>query len=385
MWEVAGHESPWLRIGEMKPIKVLDEYDQPTIFTVVTETGDQLLAYQCGMDRGVIRYILVPIDDRIISDLERNLVTVREALSDRGWTWLVERTRAGISIPRAVNFLDLPPTALPKPGARLAKDTHVILRVRLTGKELNSHQIPASVVKRAVDGATGAIRVLAAHALEMSDRAGRPADHFRKYYDLPAVDIAFNSFEVAFAAPTVPDRMVFDETPTLERIGASLQKGLNWASVRPSEKLPEIFPLTPEWEAIVESLSKLTPPQKGVIEGVEVSGKLTGRYRPTFLDRGASERISAERKRFTPNTGSRIQQGFIRELDKDRRRFILRDKYATDLYSVQFGENQYDDVLLAFDTERAVTVHIYEAVAPHELISLSFGVGSPSPSTEPSP
>jgi hypothetical protein len=50
----------------------------------------------------------------------------------------------------------------------------------------------------------------------------------------------------------------------------------------------------------------------------------------------------------------------------------LRDMKASDICTVAFTEGQYDDVSLAFDSERLVTVVIYETVQPHELISITF-------------
>ena len=52
----------------------------------------------------------------------------------------------------------------------------------------------------------------------------------------------------------------------------------------------------------------------------------------------------------------RTYEGFIREFDKDRLTFILRTATGETLRAVSFSEDQYEDALLAFDTERAVTI-----------------------------
>ncbi|UCI33254.1 hypothetical protein [Mesorhizobium sp. B4-1-4] len=379
IWQIESTPAPWLRISSLSPLQVLDEFDEPTLFTFKSSDDQLLLAYQCGQDRGISRYLLVPADEHLVSQIEGNRLPLRDALVGGGWAWLVDRLAGGkLTEPVAIDPNKLPATALPKPGATLSIDPRVLLRVRLIGKDLDAHRIPASVVRRALDGTTGAIRALSAYALELDQLSGRPADEFRRFYDLPAVDFGFRSFEIAFGAPNFSERL-FDDQPTIEKISEALQKGLTWATEKEAAPVPH----SAEWRSIVEALAKLTPPIKGVIESVEVSGRLTGRRaRPVQLTRRSAERVANARKTFVPDTRAKAYEGFIRELDKDKKKFILRDAKANDLCVVGFNEDQFEDVNLAFDTDQLVNIVVYETVAPHELTSITLRAAQHSASPE---
>ncbi|ESX54718.1 hypothetical protein X760_27740 [Mesorhizobium sp. LSHC422A00] len=369
IWQIESTPAPWLRISSLKPSQVLDEYDEPTLFTLRSTDDQLLLAYQCGQDRGISRYLLVPADERLVAQIESNRLPLRDALVGGGWAWLIDRLAGGtLTEPVAIDPSKLPATALPKSGTTLSIDLGVLLRVRLIGKNLDAHRIPASVVRRALDGATGAIRALSAYALELDQLSGRPADEFRRFYDLPAVGFGFRSFEIAFGEPSTSERL-FDDQTMIEKISEALQKGLTWATDKEDASVPH----SPEWRSIVEALSKLTPPIKGVIESVEVSGRLTGRRaRAIQLTRRSAERVANARKTFVPDSRAKAYEGFIRELDKDKKKFILRDAKANDLCVVGFAEEQFEDVSLAFDTDQLVNIVVYETVAPHELTSITL-------------
>ncbi|NEH46888.1 hypothetical protein GR215_34390 [Rhizobium leguminosarum] len=369
MWDIPTRPSSWLKVSRLDPVRILDEYEGPKLFTVAADDGQELLVYQCAEDAERSRFLLVPSDEGLISDLEANRIALRDALTRAGWSWIVDRTRDGnLTQPASMNTRDLPPKALPSAGVKLSLADDVLLRIRMVGRQLSGHRIPASVVKRTLDAATGAIRALSAHALEVGQTTGRPSDDFRKYYDLPAVEFGFRSFEIAFAQPDISSSLL-EETPALDRVRELLSKGLSWAAASESEAVTS----SPEWKAIIEALTKLTPPMKGVVETVEVSGILAGRkVRPVRLTRVASERVAVARKSFVPDERTRAYEGIIRELDKDKRRFILRDNKATDLCTVSFTEEQFDDVSLAFESDRLVSIVIYETVQPHELISVTL-------------
>lgn len=375
MWTIKTHESSWPVLSSLRPNRVLDEYDGPRLFTVRSDDGHLLLAYQCAEDRTLERFLLVPASERTVSAILENAVSLRDALTGSGWAWLIDRARDGtLTRPAAVELDSLPDTALPRPGVRLNPEPEVLLRVRLIGDELTAHHVPASVVKRAVDGATGAVKTLVRHSLSLLSTTGRPAEFFRRYYDLPAVGFAFHSFEIAFGAPEALGQLELDEQQTLDRVGALLTKGLAWATAEKGEE-PE---QTAEWSAVVEALAKLAPPQKGAVSAVEVSGVLAGNVAlPIRLSRRSTERISQARKRLPPDRRARTFDGVVREFDKDRLTFILRNAVGENLCTVSFSEAQYEDALLAFDSEMPVTIVAYESSAqqPAELISLTPKAG----------
>jgi hypothetical protein len=62
----------------------------------------------------------------------------------------------------------------------------------------------------------------------------------------------------------------------------------------------------------------------------------------------------------------------VREFDKDEFTFILRDADHKTIRKVSFSESQYDDALLAFDSEKPVTIVAYETSGDAELVSMTF-------------
>ena len=379
MWSVETRPAGWPHLTRLVPERILDEYDGPRLFTVRSDEGDRLLAYQCAEEEVGDRFILVPVSDFLIREIEASRIPLREALFRPGWAWLVDRAPDGRLGPVvAVDLRALPEAALPAPGALLATPAEPLLRIRMSGQDMASGRVPASVVRQAADGATGAVRALLRHALRVSAVVGRPADTLRRLYDLPAVEFAFGSFEIAFGSPLEEGQQCLEADQALERVRALLTKGLAWAT----DEMPREPEQTGEWSAIVEALAKLAPPQRGRATEVAISGMLAGSPIAAHrLTRATAERIRKARERITADRVSVILEGYVREFDKDKLTFILRDHAGETLRNVGLSEEQFEDVLRAFDTDRRVAV-VVEGVpdAPlTDLISLTFSRSPEAP------
>lgn len=375
IWAIPSNECSWIKLSKLEPEHVLDEMDGPCLFTVRSDDGQLLLAYKCGEDETVERFLVVPTSKRIVEDIEGNHLPLRCALTQQALMCMVDQLGDGsLTAPVQIDFEALPATALPRPNARLNPMPQPLLRVRLMGNELVPEKVPASVVKRAVDGATGAVKALIRHVLDVRQDTGRPAEWLRRYYDLPATEFAFRSFEVSFGMPEPPAQQNITEDPkVLEEVSRLLNIGLEWASAADGKESGT----TQEWAAIVEAVSHLTPPQKGVVDSVEIGGLLAGhRRQPVLLSREASERIGFARKKFAAKTSSEAAyEGLVREFDKTHLTFWLRQPDDTNILHVSFTADQYDDVWLAFDTDRVVTVLAYTASDKSrdaELVAIAF-------------
>lgn len=118
MWKVLGSPTPHQRFN-LAPMRVLYEFDGPRIFICQSTDGVQLLAYLCGQDEITLRYLLVECRDDLEQRLTLGETTVREALFQPR-VWLVDTDLVGtIRDAWETNAADLPPRALPKPGALL--------------------------------------------------------------------------------------------------------------------------------------------------------------------------------------------------------------------------------------------------------------------------
>lgn len=387
IWTVPSVANSWLKLSRLVPVRVLDELDGPRLFTVLGDDGQLLLAYVCGEDETSQRVLIVPTSNRIVDAIERSNITLRDALTQQAVMCMVDQQHDGtLGAPAQVDFDDLPSSALPRPDTYLRPLPQPLLRVRLIGDTLKPGKIPASVVRRAVDGATGAVKTLIRHVLDVRKDTGRPAEWFRRYYDLPTTAFAFRSFEVSFGTPEQPAQQdMADDPKVLEEVSRLLNIGLEWASAAEGKEAGS----SQEWAAIVEAVSHLTPPQKGLVDSVEVGGQLTRRSRQSVtLSRTASERVGFARKKLSArNPSEAVYEGLVREFDKDQLTFWLRKPDGTNLLHVSFTDDQYDDALLAFDTERVVTLFAYrasETAKEAELVSMALKGGGEQPESDSS-
>jgi hypothetical protein len=118
MWQAQGMplSVPWL---DLSPITVLYEFDGPRIFTCRDRTRGLFLAYQCGEDNGVMRYLVVPFSD----EWERKLTTGQENLHDalmrpRAWLFDLDYTWTVIA-GWQIEVENLPENCVPAPGVML--------------------------------------------------------------------------------------------------------------------------------------------------------------------------------------------------------------------------------------------------------------------------
>ncbi len=382
MWAHTGTKAAWPKIEALDPEHVLDEYDGPRLFTVRDRDGDLLLAYHCGEDSEVERFLLVPADSALVTEIQTNALPLRAALLGRGWAWIVDRKRNGtLDGPFRVNPRELPEDVLPVEGVCLASEPLPFLQLRLTGPGMAPGSVAASVVTAALEGATGAIRLLAGHVQRVSTISGRPPEAFRRLYDLPAVRFSFGSLTIAFASPLGVGQASLDDDEVLNGVGRLLRQGLDWASAMTGAP-PNA---TPEWRAIVEALARLAPPSRGSVAEVEISGTLAAPNGGTrYLTRDAARRIVEARRVLVADQPSLTLEGCVREFDKDRLTFILRDPNGANLRTVSFSERQYDDVWIAFESDRRVVI-VADKMPDGQMVdlaALTFADPDP-PSPEP--
>ena len=84
MWEIKGKPIEAKRFAPFEPLRVLNYYDGPRIFTFNDADDALCLACWSDEDEGQARFLVVAVTTKIIADLESGLLTVREALSQPG-------------------------------------------------------------------------------------------------------------------------------------------------------------------------------------------------------------------------------------------------------------------------------------------------------------
>lgn len=402
-WEVQGQPYPAEFFGSFEPVEILYDFDGPRIFTALGRNGDPLLVYQCDEDEGVSRFVVVPCNAALLEAIQMGRSSIRDALS-QPWSWIVDQSHGqGVEHAWRVDLESIPVGVLPAGSVMLLPSMTPLLSVRMVGADLGAGETPASVIHRAVDGASSALKTLVEFVMEVRSTGGRPADRLRRLYDLRAQRIAFASFEIAFKAPTAARQESFfeEEEKTLDDVGALLERALEWAKLATpfpsfgSEdqmiaatleasilESPQGNPL--EVLAMLEALEKLTPPQHGLVTEVHVGGRLAGNGRTSkVLTRSSSTWVRRALDRRRRDRGPLITlTGLVRELDKDKLTFILREIDGRPDQKCSITDALFDEAMTAFATDEQVTVAGREAKGKGaiEVVAMDRSAGRLTPS-----
>lgn len=364
MWNINGMATDVARFQPFELVDVLYEFDGPRIFTLNDREGELNLAYWSDEDDTVCRYVVVPTTLAIVESLRKGRVSVFDALNQPR-CWLCDVDHQGdLKNCQRVSFDTLPRDVLPATGTMLLPSLEPLLTLRAIGDEIIPGQIPGSVIRACVEGVQKAFKVLSEYVLGQTPQAGRPDDFLRRLFDLPTQRFAFASFEISFRMP-IEELNLFTasghkspEIETLEKVGLLLNKGLAWLTTAASEE-GVYSPDNPDESAVVlRALKEITPSSQGGIEQLELKGQLIGpRSTPLVLERTARQRVNAaiRSRALEPQPVDLV--GRIRELDKDRLSFELREiPGAVQVQRFVFDEELLEEVFQAFQEDVRVQV-----------------------------
>jgi hypothetical protein len=354
---VPGREVPPSTLGTLDPVEVLIDIDGPRLFIARSLAGDELLAYHAEETDTELAWIVVPTDASTMAHLRAGDLPLRDALR-QPWVWIVTQAVTGEVLRTSrVSFADIPNECLPTIGATLVERPTPLLVVRAVGPMLTDREVPASVVRRVIDGAMHAMKALVEHALDVVPSEGRPTERLRRYYDLPTQRISFGSLEVAFGDPfaTGEAPLLPRDQQALDRSSQILRRGIE--AIQGAEPM-DGAPLNAELGISLDALSGLLPPGSGAIEEVYLGGRLVAG--PTQrLTREHASRARRIARRTLPMTEPVQVQGLIRELDKDALTFIVRSVDLTQEWPCRVSPALREDVFTAFteDTPVAASGH----------------------------
>ena len=352
MWLLNTPQCTPQRFGVFQPDEVLYEFDVPMIFTFMGEDG-LFLAYLCAEDNDTqtVRYLIVPANKKLIDELKTGSKTVFEALN-QPWLWVVDVSYEGVinAAWQVDDIAQIPDTAKPTKDAMLWPELMPFFSYRLIGDGLEKGRVPASVVARAIDGTTMAIKRLMLAVSATALAQGRPEKWLKQLCDLPTQGFAYNSFEVSFRSgvdPTQSDITGLDLDPYSEG-QTKLTSALQWLTDELDTEIDLIM---------LEVLGSLVPPSHGIVREVEIKGHLLGNavVRLKRIHTAKVRKAISSAKRESPILST---EGSIGEFDKDKFSFILRQRPDNELeLNCLFSEeNIYDDVSYAFFSETPVKV-----------------------------
>jgi len=142
MWQPQGDKLASAdRLGTLQPVTVLCE--NPKLFTCTDNNDDLQLAFQCGEEAGVKRYVIVPIDDGTVEQVKSGALGVREALK-QARTFLADVDAGGkVTAAWKTDLAKIPDTALPKPGTKASALTAAALAPAPAAKPAAAPAAPA--------------------------------------------------------------------------------------------------------------------------------------------------------------------------------------------------------------------------------------------------
>ena len=366
VWDIPGRDVDAGVVGALDPVEVLVDVDGPRLYVARGPAGDELLVYQCAEESGRFGWVVVPTDAQAIEQVRAGQVAVRDALQ-QPWAWFVTQGYDGtVQRARRVRIADVPASVLPAPGVTLVAPETPFLVVRATGQALTERDVPASVIRKVIDGAIHAMKTLIEHALEVTPSGGRPSDRLRRYYDLPTRRLAFGSFEAVFGEPSSPtdQPLLPEDRAALARASALLRRGI--AEVDRASGAGEEVHVDDDLGTAFDALSGLLPPASGAIEEVHLSGRLVGTAR-VRLGREHGARVRRGLRRTRPTAQPIVVQGAIRELDKDAMTFIVRSGDLSREWPCRFSSAVRDDVFTAFSEDYQVAVSGHQRAGKPEI------------------
>lgn len=309
----------------LRPERVLYEFDQPLIFTSRDSENDMVFVYQCGEeeDESANHYLIVPFDDERLADLTEGRMPVLEALS-QPWIWFAKGRIGSIEHIERCSLNALPAEAtLPDHSVMLWPSLEPLLSFRIIGEHIKKGEIPGSVVKQGIDAPSNAIKGIADYLTEKLPPEAEEA--LSRMRSVKVQRITYASFDVGLRVE-MPEAISPNVDPARE-MRRLLTAALDAAGQADfSKPLGHYFQSAEEGKVVLDAVRELTPPTYGAVTATQVGGRLVNGGRIRELSR-ESRRYVLERAAKPKDLPDVIQTfvGFIREMDLDKWSFILRD------------------------------------------------------------
>ncbi len=366
MWVPTGKQIEKDALGDLTPVEVLVEFEEPLTFVCNDLDGQPLLAHSLCAEGVLSRYLISVTDQKVVQELKAGRLDVLGALrqprcwiADLGADWEV----VGLWL---VAFDRVPKDHLPRSGAMITPDLDPIFWLRLIGPGVGPGNTTAADIRMAAQAAESGLRGLARIALDEKKQVGQVRHTIRDYSDLPYQYARAASFEIAFGPPQdrLPgvDDVVFDEMGRLLKIGLEALRTNGEDSV-PVEGLNE-----DQTTQLFEAIKALTPPMRGGVDRIEVGGGLTDQLTTSRIltrdDRLRSvDRIKAS-KRITVKDAPFRVTGVAEGADKGLDFFVLRKLVPLNIPGVgpaneikfYFDDHLFDKVSDAWISEERITV-----------------------------
>ncbi|MBA4188923.1 MAG: hypothetical protein C0467_13075 [Planctomycetaceae bacterium] len=287
--------------GDLKPERVLVEYNGLRIFTFSGHDGRLLFAYLSDEDSEQIRYTVVPSSNSQIERLVKGDLTLVHMLT-QPWGWVVDINHYG----EIISVLEVEPATLPEEyrpahNAYLPGAKKYDFSVRLLGPTMSEESAPLSSMKYASERTMATVQGLAKYVIARNDLKLFGDKQARELSDLPVSGILLASLEVDMKMPkVVNDRLDDAATKEANFVATEIERLLNkviaWAATPDLMDKPENEP--EESVAILNAIEKLTPSGRNNVQEVQLGGRLVSaqRRRTVSLSKELRPKIRASMK-----------------------------------------------------------------------------------------
>ncbi len=280
------------RFKDFAPVRVLEWYDGPRLFTV-RENGITYIAYLCSESSTLQRYLVVPSSDERVEALTTGSITLLQALQSPV-IWVLDVGANNARTVRRVSWSTVPATVVPKPHVLLSRNLEPIFRVYVEGATLSPSAVTASLLKKYVENSY----LLLYRFFEQVDWHGG--------FDPPVQQLALGSIMLSYGTPGG----ITDDTKAKE-LRVEFEKRIGVGG-------------DPQ---MVQAIAKMCPfITSGPADSVTLSGQLV-QTNALVLVRGARAHWNAILQNVLQLhvTVSVSEEGNVEEIDGGRGTFTLRD------------------------------------------------------------
>lgn len=211
-------------------------------------------------------------------------------------------------------------------GVTALGEAQADLVIELSGVSVLLGEARVSLVTRTLDTFRRGLQELM--VIEGGDTGtatgGRRKSWIEKLCDPPLIGVAPGSVRICLGEPRTDARLFNeDERQMYHTTLRRLVEGLAWASGLETD-VPQYNEKS--WHAVLSVVRKLVPPRDGDVEQISFEGRVLGLGRRYGLTKATRQRVDTEIRRVTTTQEYNEVEGIIREVDLDKRIFILRER-----------------------------------------------------------
>ncbi len=230
-------------------------------------------------------------------------------------------------------------------GVREAQANEVDVWMRLEGPRLSWPDVPVSIFAAFLDAFRKGVRTVAGFQTAGNTKE-LTMSALRHLCDFRVAALEPGSLQVGLRIPEEEAPEPLEAHPVRIAVKEYLEVAAWAGSEATTEALEERFGDPQRLRVLLGAVRQLAPPARSEVNSVELSGRAVGSGAPIRLTRSSKKRIRTALVAVT-EVREETHEGVVREIDLDKRSFILRDGGSE--VSCTFGQELTESVKQALD------------------------------------